>query len=283
MDTAHEAPPPKGALSPSYEITQEEAHKLCVDFLASCEWKPDTKFGCYLISGKDPYSQLGRYIESEVFNETFKNSPEIMAREYGPYEPVSLFFVIIDQETEMPVGVMRIIKNSEAGLKSLVDLKDTPLALMEKDIYAKFGINPDRCADIATIAILPNYRGAQENYLPSTLLYRSFYLGILNNLQFDHVVTVIDKKAEHNLNILKFPFRTLDERYFSYLDSPESHALYGVNKEFYPTVMQWQKKYAEEASLNGSEIKALLAAMQDAVANGTGIDEMIEPELAKKI
>src|SRR4051812_3155607 len=115
--------------SPRYDMSAEEAYELCSEFLRVQEHRPDTQFGCYMIGNSSKYSNLGRYVESNVFLKSFGNTPNVMESEYGPYEQASNFFVVIDQETEKPVGVMRVIENSDAGLKSLVDLKRTPLHL----------------------------------------------------------------------------------------------------------------------------------------------------------
>jgi len=261
--------------APRYNLTSEEAHLLCHEFLADQDIKPNGQFGCYLIKGNARFSNLGRFVEGSVFLETFGNSPDKMTEEYGLYEDASELFVVVDQDSEMPIGVLRTIRNSSAGLKSLIDLKDTPLHLDANEVSNRLGINPDRCIDVGTLAILPEFRARVGNILPSLLLYRTLYLQYLSNPDYDHVVTIIDKDAEKNLYRLSFPFKPIDERYFNYLDSKESRVLYGVNTEFYPSVSKRQKELQKEAEETDSPSKYWYAAMLDGLANGTHLDEML--------
>jgi hypothetical protein len=262
---------------PRYNLSREEAGELCSDFLREQENIPNEQFGCYIIENSGRFSNLGRFVESNVFLKTFGNTPELMEQEYGPYENASKFFVVIDQESKIPVGVMRVIENSEAGLKSLNDLKNTPLKLSEDEVLKRYDINPDKCVDVATLAILPEYRAKVRNILPSLLLYRTLYTECLDNPKFDHVVTVIDEKAEKNLNRLSFPFKPIDERYFSYLDSKKSRALFGINAEFYPSVVKRQRELEAKLATKegGSSLDAIYAWALDNLANGTEIDGML--------
>lgn len=272
---SHEDDSDHEATEPRYDFGHEQIHDLSKEFLETRELKPDSQFGCYAIDGSNKYSNLGRYVESTVFLDAFGNTPNLMANEYGPYENSSEFFVVMDHESEMPVGVLRTIRNSEAGLKSLNDLKETPLQLDAGEICDKYDIDPNRCIDVGTLAIIPEFRTRVGNILPSLLLYRTLYLRYLNNPAFDHVVTIIDKKAEKNLYRLGFPFKPIDERYFTYIDSTESRALYGVNNEFYPSVEKHRKELLEESEKDGGSIKGFYAEGLDGLAHGTHIDAML--------
>lgn len=261
---------------PSYEMAPEDVRQLCSEFISGQENRPSTKFACYLISNETKYSNLGRYVEGTVFNKTFGNSPKVMHDEYGPYEDASTFFVVIDQEASLPVGVMRIIENSEAGLKSLVDLEKTPLAISTEDVCMAYDINLDRCADLGTLAVLPEYRGSTADFVPASLAYRTLYLTVLNNPRFDHVVTVIDENALRNLNFFKFPFRPIfDSEGFSYLDSPKSYAMFAKNSSFYPQVRHWVSRLKKEAQESGSDRKLWQASTMDSFINGGPIDQML--------
>lgn len=266
-----------------FDLSKEQAHKLCSEYLAGRESIPAAKFGCYIFSGKDPGSNLGRFVEGRVFMDAFDNTPEIMRAEYDRYDDASTFFVIIDHEAKLPVGVMRVIENSEQGLKSFNDLEHSELQISTAKLFQELRINPDKCADIATLAVLSEYRGQEANYIPSLLLYRTLYITTLDNPRFDHAVTIIDRKAERNLQTLRLPFKPIDQRYFSYLDSPQSRALYAVNEEFYPTVEQSRKALLEKAATDESGMSFWLATALDGLANGTGLDEMLAFDKQTKI
>ncbi|MBT8208569.1 MAG: hypothetical protein HKN94_03930 [Acidimicrobiales bacterium] len=62
------------------------------------------------IDGSDPLSDVGRTIEQAVFDADYgghRNSPELMSKEFGPYEDRSVFFVAIDLDKEVAVGTLR--------------------------------------------------------------------------------------------------------------------------------------------------------------------------------
>lgn len=275
MATIEQYPEQAEVYAPRYDLTANEAHLLCTDFLNSQEEVPQTALGCYIVDGSDRYSDLARFVEGSVFLETFGNTPDDLAAEYGPYEPASQMIIVIDHEAQMPVGVLRTIHNSDAGLKSLADLERTELGVTGDQVCRELDIDPQRCVDVGTLAIAPEYRGSAGQVLPSLLLYRSLYLKYLNHPDFDHVVTIIDKKAEKNLFKLNFPFRPIRDEYFNYIDSKKSRALYGVNQEFYPSVSRRQQELAQQAEAEQSDAKNWYAIMLDGLAHGTGLDEML--------
>ena len=47
-----------------------------------------------------------------------------MKTEFGPYDESSVFFVVMDTKAKVPAGVLRMIRNSSVGLKTIVDLDD---------------------------------------------------------------------------------------------------------------------------------------------------------------
>lgn len=273
---------PKEVAIPRYDMESFEAGRLCTEFLNTEEALRGTKLGCYKFEAESEFSNLGRYVESTVFYETFGNNPKLMEQEYGPYENASEFYVVIDHEQRSPVGVMRIIKPSEAGLKSLVDLNKINIGFTQEDVYREYDLDPAKCVDIATLCILPEYRGSNGDFTPSKLMYRTLYLSILNNPNFDHVVTIIDKKAERNLKTLKFPFEPIfDSDYFSYLDSPESHLLIAENALFYPELAVWVEKLRTEATETDSDLKTFIAETINSLINTTDLDDMLAKSVAR--
>ena len=85
--------------------------------------RPPTTFGLYLLRSHDPAAELARRVEHEVFGEAFGNTPELLAEEYGPYEPASVYCCVLDHRRARPVGALRLILPGPAGLKSLVDVE----------------------------------------------------------------------------------------------------------------------------------------------------------------
>jgi hypothetical protein len=134
-------------------------------------------FGAYVLSSSDPGAELGREVERVVFHEYFSNTPEMLADEYDPYEPGSMFLCVVDQRRLVPAGVMRVVVPSPCGLKSLDDISrvwDQPT----EEVIAR-AVDPfDRqsCWDIATFAIAKEYRGAATEGLVSLALYQALVM-----------------------------------------------------------------------------------------------------------
>jgi hypothetical protein len=263
-----------------YDPSPEDTKRMCEEFLSSLEHGIEGRFGCFLLPGNDAFSNLGRAVESKVFEETFSNGPEIMEREYGPYDQNSVFFVGIDQEAGIPIASMRVILPSENGLKTLNDLQFTPLELTPEDVYGAYNINPAECLDVATVAVLEDYRGDEADNFPSLLMYRSLYAHFIANPRFSHAVTIMDVGAKKSIDKYMIPFKPiLDTEPFSYLDSPKSAALIGQTSEFYPQVRYWQQKFDKEGQAEQDRRKQSLAGVMKMLMDGDFIDSLLASEI----
>jgi hypothetical protein len=137
-------------------------------------------FGAYIFLSDEPGAELGRHLERAVFLEAFGNTPELLAEEYRPYEESSLFICVIDHLQRLPVGVLRVLQPSPAGLKSLNDLDaiwgEGAPAIIER---TGLGLDPSRTWDIATLAIAPQYRARAAGGLVSMGLYQTLTMAAL--------------------------------------------------------------------------------------------------------
>jgi hypothetical protein len=289
--------PQSDNVEPRYDMPVEEVRALSEEFIEQSA-TPEMlkqKFGCYIVSGKDPYSNLARCVEKEVFYETFNNTAELMDQEYGPYEEHSTFFVVMDHNNVQPVGVMRVIENSDKGLKSLVDLPHTQArsnegrVLTAETVYDAYGIDPNKCIDIATLAILKEWRGGREGRIPSLLLYRSLYLTVLRDRSaFTHAVSIMDIKAKKGLDSMHMPFRPiLESEPFSYLDDSGaqgslSQAIIAENHTFYPTLDGFQQEYDERATeLEETKEDLKRLELTEVTEQATSLVEAIEKQINK--
>jgi hypothetical protein len=131
-------------------------------------------FGAYIFHADEPGAELARHVEQSVFLETFGNTPDLLAREYGQYEASSLFICVLDHLREVPAGVMRVIRPSGAGFKSLNDIEpvwgEPAAVLIERTGLA---LDRSRTWDVATIAVQKEYRGAALGGLVSMGLYQT--------------------------------------------------------------------------------------------------------------
>lgn len=218
-----------------YNLSEEHISDLTNELIEKKKFKSYERFVLYRVSGDDKYSDLGRQIERQVFEETFKgNDAEFMEREYGPYEHASLFFLSVDRQRKLPIGVLRIIKNSLAGLKTINDLSSghLPVTIDQNEIMSAHEIDDwNTCWDVATLAVPYEYRRSGAS--ASLQMYRAMYVTALDE-RIDHLVAIIDKAPLVAMtDYLAIPFVPLcGSDYFSYLESAESRAVYGHIPDF---------------------------------------------------
>jgi hypothetical protein len=257
-----------------YNLSAREAREQTARLIAERRWSADeSRYMCVVLGPESPFVDLGRYVETTVFFEAFGNRPDLMAAEYQPYEAASEFYLVVDRSACGPIGVMRIIKDSPSGLKSLQDLARVPAGFTGDDVIEAYGMDMRRCVDIASLAVVSEHRGAQDRYIPSRLMYRTLFLLVLDNPAFDWVVTIIDRKAERALSTLKFPFRPLlDSGYFPYLDSGASRALIAKTADFRPVLTAWVERLRRAP--RGST-KARLADLINSLITETDLDTML--------
>ncbi len=136
----------------TYDLPDTERDRMTREYLATKSVDDRARFVCFEIDGADPYANIARQIEREVFFASWGNDAATMQREYGPYEESSVFFLAIDTDAAAPAGVLRMIRNSPAGLKTIVDLDDSekspiaPISIPVKTVQAQHGIDDlDRC------------------------------------------------------------------------------------------------------------------------------------------
>ena len=200
--------------------------------LATSMWdeagRPDQAFGLYLFDGLDPRSEVARSLEREVFRETFGNSAQLMAEEYDTYESSSLLVCVMDHARRVPAGMVRIVFDADAGLKTVRDL-DRVWGRPVDAVLATAGIDRQRqtVIDIATMAIGSEYRGAKANGLISLALYRGQMLAMLES-RTDVFIATLDLVV---LDLLQQrcadPFTRFDGcEPLRYLDSPSSLPVY---------------------------------------------------------
>jgi len=229
------------------------------------------RFGCYLLAASSSYSDIARAIECEVFEKFFGNVPAEMAREYARYEASSLFFLVVERETQRPAGVLRVIEHSAAGLKTLNDIQGAPLHLPTSKVLARHGIDDlRRCWDVGTLAVVKEFRGKAHNHIVSTMLYGLLHVAVRKHA-IDHLVAVLDSHAYMQLTqLLGVPFvPILGSEPFSYLGSENSRAAYAHMPHVTPAVEAFM------SSLN-DDMRRLLAPHVARVIYGEGLPTAVE-------
>ncbi|MFA5003770.1 MAG: hypothetical protein WC498_00625 [Candidatus Saccharimonadales bacterium] len=258
------APPESSSsadFAPTYELAEAQVAALSEQLFKERPPLVDDRFVCYRFDSASSYANLGRNVERTVFENSFGNTAANMHEAYGPYEAASEFFVNFDQETHRPVGALRIIKNSPSGLKTLNDITDDPLRISLETFRNAHKVgNLDDCWDVGSVAVLPEYRaGAMQ---ASIQLYRALYVSALDR-NIKHLVSVIDKKPyEMMRRVLGIPFVPIaGSKYFSYLGSTESRAVYGEVDTFYKKMSRRERVSVGVGRIVGKDISDPLSRL----------------------
>jgi hypothetical protein len=196
--------------------------------LAARDARPTTPYGRYLIRSCDPAAELARAVEREVFAEFFGNTPELLAREYDPFEAGSTFLVVLDHETHRPAGACRLIEPSTVGNKTVDDVER---------VWARPSHHTQRLArsawDVATLAVSKDYRGPRTDGLISAALFQGITMVMASNgvrwvtATLDLVVLDL---VQHQCGNPFVAFPGTEPR--SYLDSPLSLPVYCDGDQF---------------------------------------------------
>jgi len=205
------------------DLAREELREL-TSALVDASGDPTETFGVYFVNPDDDAARLPRHIEAVVFQEWFGNSPELLAAEYGPYEPSTIFVVVVDHHRRLPAGMGRVILPSELGFKTLHDIEarwGQPL----DDVLARTGREWDlaQAWDFATIAVMPEYRGkATDGLIMLSMLQTGSQGLIMTGGRF--MICVLDVKVWQYFNATMYDAFTAypDVPPIAYLDSPAS-------------------------------------------------------------
>ena len=256
-----------------YELHGNVAADLAEQLLTLHPPTSSRRFVCYPLPGTGRFADLGREVELEVFGAVFGDTPAKLEAEYGPYDRASRFFVVMDQRRRRAAGVLRVIQNSAAGLKTLRDIAG-PLGLPEAAVRARHGIGDlDRCWDVGTLAVRPEYRrSATRGRTVSLLLYRALYVHALRT-GVEHFVTAMDRHAHRVLLTLGVPFVPVcDSGPFDYMGSPCT-ALYGHVPEFRARVEAHYRRLRTRHPLAW----CLLSGPIRQLTRGNGLDGRLQP------
>jgi hypothetical protein len=228
------------------------------------------RFGCYRIPGTSRFSDVARSVECRVFHHFFGNTASVMWDAYGPYEQSSHFFLMVDLQEQRSAGTLRIIANSERGLKTLNDIKLPPLSIPERTVRAHHGIESlDQCWDIGTLAVLKEYRGQHQDHIVGTMLYGVLHRAALQS-GVDHAVTILDRHAYAQLTqMLAVPFEPIaGSAPFDYLGSSDSRAAY----LYFPKVVPTVEKHLDHLN---EPVRASLRPYIGRVIYAEGVPEVI--------
>lgn len=254
-----------------YDLSDEEMGMLTGQLLQERTPQSSDQIICYRLEKYSIFKNVARTLEREVFEQYFGNTTEQMEAEYGQYEDQSIFFLSVDQQTQTPVGVLRVIEAGDAGLKTLNDLEsvvgeehpESPDLPTERVLRGHGIQDIADCWDVGTVAVRKEYRAdraqAQE---ASVQLYRALYVSALES-DIEHFVSVIDSRPYKKMvEYLGIPFvPMLDSKPFPYLGSESSYAVYGDVTEFYKKMNR--KRFTVKGLMARSALRPLVTGSAD--------------------
>ncbi|MCA9341683.1 hypothetical protein KC952_04105 [Candidatus Saccharibacteria bacterium] len=208
-------------------LNPDRVSQLITDLIPNHEIRMNRRYGVHIIDGSDPSSDIGRFVEWTVFDEYFSNDLSVMEQEYGPYDKFSTFIMVLDYDKIEPVGVIRIISPSDNGLKSINDMTSPGSPwYCEGDTaegrLAEVGVDANNTVDIATMAVMPEYRSNHAADGVSAALYSTCVRWSMQNNCNGWVATV-DSKIYNMMQAWGEPFKDFDHAdWAAYLDSLSS-------------------------------------------------------------
>lgn len=220
-------------------------------------------FGLYLVGPDEPLADEARRLEASVFFETFGNTPAMLADEYGPYDDVSVFIVVLDHHRARVAGMIRLILDGHGSLKSMTDIEHEPWSMPFDRALREAGLDDlDTAAalDVTTLAVDPEYRGAATSGLVSLALYQAVVQTAVAG-GFRWLVTILDVVVLDLINgSTQAPFRNypgVDP--MRYLDSPSSVPVWCDFDEYEP------------------RLRALDPGMGEILFDGSGMEAAVAP------
>jgi len=237
---------------PQYGLSDCERDALTREFLGTRKIATHERFVCFEVDGTDPHADIARQLEREVFQQSWGNDAATMKQEYGPYDESSVFFLAIDRQAQQPAGVLRMIRNSPVGLKTIVDLDCSikspiaPIAIPVGDVMRYHGIDDlDRCWDGATAAVPRRYR-RKLSAIHLQIMGVVAAAAIRDDIQ--HFVAVLDapvfRAAEQILGLPVVPLAGTPP--FTHMDAPDNQAVYAHVATLLNAIMTGNRKLGQK-------------------------------------
>jgi len=193
----------------------------------------------FVFDPEGPDLEAARACEADVFLETYGNTTEQFADEYGPYDGSTGFMTVLEADGRA-VATARFIAPGPAGLKTLNDIGRPPWEVDGERSARSAGVDIDRTWDIATIAVR---RGEGRGGLCAAALYHGIITASYAN-DVDFIVMIMDAHARRLLSSLSMQTQTLPGTYTAeYLGSPQSTPLWG----HIPRAMEQQRQESPDA------------------------------------
>ncbi len=227
-------------IPPTYSLSPEKVAEYTADLIddpRTLEVPAKYQFAAIKVGSNEPQSNLARHLERVVFERAFENDAALMTEAYRPYEPASTFFIVLDRKNRQAAGALRVIRNSPAGFMSLNDVEDEEFGLDKDEVIAAHHVDDlDELLDIATVAMLPEYRRQAG---PVIRGYRAMFVWAQEH-GIKHFVSMIDEQPlEKMKQFFGIPFELMHgAKPAPYMGSKMTYPVYGYAPEFIPKMGQ---------------------------------------------
>lgn len=237
-----------------YDMTLGHVQATVMEYLdKGADVLPGGRFLGIVANPNEPMGNVGRWLETQIFNESFRHSPGEMSEAYADVEQDSRFLLVIDRHTYLPAGVMRIVDGESAHkltveeapgllakvdhpeIENIDDIDPEIVAAKRRDIVDYHDIRPDEVAwDVATMAIPAQYRARYIKGVHVSGMLERMFVELGDQEGVERVYTLLDSKARRSLGGTGVPFKPLlgQETPFEYKNSPKTYAMAGDFKDF---------------------------------------------------
>jgi GNAT superfamily N-acetyltransferase len=158
-----------------------------------------------LVADSSDEVDAARRVEAQVFLQAFGNTPELMAREYGPYELRSRFVAVIDDRSGAAVGTARLIAAAADPVKTLVDVAAEPWNLSVADSLGAVGLASRTVWDVGSLAVDPRFRAGSSGAEVSVALCHGIWR-YARNCGVPGLVTILDERVRRLVRALGLPW-----------------------------------------------------------------------------
>jgi len=166
--------------------------------------------------------------EADVFLQTYGNTIDQLADEYGPYAEATGFMTLLDENC-LALATTRFIAPGPAGLKTLNDARRAPWNVDGMRSALAAGIDPSKTWDIATIAVRRSSRGSPA----AAALYHGIATAANAN-NIDSIIMIMDARARRLLSASGMQTRALPgTAEGEYLGSPRSIPVWADLREMF--------------------------------------------------
>jgi hypothetical protein len=259
----------------SYDLDEGTVRRQSANALA--RHSSTARFVALAVGAASPMSDVARTVESQVLG----SDPATMASDYRRYEDDSLFVLVLDRRTGLPAAAGRVIDGGGRTLDDAPDHIEVPLST----IVAVHEMCTGRIWDLATIAVVPEYRVGRSAPAVGSLFYRTLLnAGRLAGVR--HLVTMLDRRAHQSLLLLGMNLEPMaGSGPFGPGGSAATQALYASFGELEPSMARQSERlrrpgadFAGEITARGVRrliIRRVAARVAFQVSSGTDLDEHI--------